>query len=669
MRTRGLAGSVILSILGSLVLSMLVFLAPASAATREDADHYEFYLPSSDGITTLHADVLRPKGLALDVETPVILTVSPYTNHSGTTSPNDLNGVGPSPRFYDFLDLSGALQQGYTYVMIDLPGDGGSAGCNDWGGAREQAAVRAGVEWAATQSWSDGKVALLGKSYDGWTGLMGIAQQPKGLAAVISLEPVYSGYRYIYMNGVRRTNWPYGTSFTAIDAQPGRPSDPAEYHINSAPQAWCYPINIAGQNADHDESGPYWAERNLLPTAFGKTTPLFLTQGFLETNTKQDGTFDYFNSLAGTSNRAWYGQFDHCRGWETQSACSASGNNTRLAVGREGFMEEVMRFLDLHLKGIQPEVEDPVIEVQDNYGRWRGEERWPPTDSQLYETELSPGTYTDSGTGRGDRPTEAQGIWTVSEALPHAVWFSGTPSVTVSVDALPNANVAANVYDIAPDGRVTMISRGVQLLRGTGIRNFSFILYGQDWRIEAGHRIGVLLSSANTDQFSHLATRSTVTVRSAKIGLPFLTEDRTEFLEGGSTPRLESFLASSTASLSSSFIDSVEAPFVIPPPLVQPDGGEGETIATSLGLDVVGVRDSFVATATLTEAGTGMPIEGKPIVFLVNGDEVGSAITDSSGNAVLTLHRNQLKARDVLSATFAGDDVYAASWTERLALE
>jgi predicted acyl esterase len=587
------------------------------------------------------------------------MSVSPYTNHSGATSPTDLQGTGPSSRFYDFLDQSGALSQGYTYVMVDLPGDGGSGGCNDWGGAREQAGVKDAVEWAAQQPWSTGKVALLGKSYDGWTGLMGIAQQPEGLAAVVSLEPVYSGYRYIWMNGVRRTNWPYGTSFTAVDAQPGRPSDPAEYHANGAPQAWCYPINIAGHNVDDDEGGFYWAERNLVPAGAEKTTPLFLTQGFLETNTKQDGAFEYFDSLAGTENRAWYGQFDHCRAWETQAACNASGNDQRLAVGRDGFIEEVMRFLDLHLKGIEPLVEDPAVEVQDNLGRWRAEESWPAPDMQTYETSLRDGTYTDSGSGRGDRPTEGQGIWSISESLPHDVWFSGEPEVSLTVDGPPNANLAANVYDIAPDGRVTMISRGVQLLRGTGEREVSLRLYGQDWLIGAGHRLGVLISSANTDQFRHVATDADVTVSDATISLPFLTYERTEFLEGTSTPRLESFLGSSTATLTGSFIDGAQTMFTLPPAL------SARTIDTSLGLELARANGRWLGTATLTETVNGAAIPGQEITFWVEDQRVGSAMTGPDGRATLSIPSKQLNGHDELAARFAGTELYEPSAVAR----
>jgi uncharacterized protein len=543
----------------------------AAAAPRDDADHSEHYFPSSDGITMLHADVLRPKGMPDDVRTPVVLTVSPYTNHNGSTIDLDPLGEGPNPRFYDFLDLTGALERGYTYVMVDLPGTGGSGGCNDWGGVREQGAVRAAVEWAASQPWSNGRVALLGKSYDAWTGLMGVAQQPEGLAAVVAMEPVYSGYRYLYMNGVRRPNVA-GTPaiFQVVDAKPGRVNDDPIYHVNGAPQVWCYPLNVGGALVDDSPTGVYWAERDLGPTAAGKQTPVFLMQGFLETNTKVDGAFAYYNALAGEHNRAWFGQFDHVRGWEMNTPGSVpGGDGTREQTGRavDVFIDELMRFLDLHLLGVEPEVADPTVAVQDVLGRYRAEDQWPPADAHLYTTALRTGTYTDSGSGSGLRPTATQGVWTVSEPLPHDVWLSGEPYLVVGADSVPNANLAANVYDISPDGEARMISRGVALLRGLGTKTASFPMYGQDWPIPAGHRIGVLLSSANTEEFIHVPTQSTVTLRSARIALPFLTYDRAEFLDGGSTPRLENYLGAPATVLPEALLADREHAFTLPPPL------------------------------------------------------------------------------------------------------
>ena len=46
---------------------------------------------------------------------------------------------------------------------------------------------------------------MYGKSYDGVTGLIGVNQRP-GLAAVVSQEPVYDLYRYLYGDGIRRLN-------------------------------------------------------------------------------------------------------------------------------------------------------------------------------------------------------------------------------------------------------------------------------------------------------------------------------------------------------------------------------------------------------------------------------------------------------------------------------
>lgn len=554
----------------TVVLVGLLVVPLLAAGPHEDASSYsEYYFPSSDGINTLHADVLRPAGVAADEPTPVVLTVSPYVNHSGSLPIPpyyDPAAEGPNGRFYDFLDLSGALEQGYTYVMVDLPGFGGSSGCNDWGGIREQTAVKDAVEWAASQEWSTGRVAMLGKSYDAWTGLMGIDERPRGLAAVVSMEPVYSGYRYLYNNGVRFLNSVLTPAiFQAVDAQPGSLTDDARYHANGAPQAWCYGLNVALQQQD-DPDANFWVARDLLRTTAGLDTPLFLTQGFLETNTKPDAAFDYFNGLDGDDNRAWFGQFDHVRGWEK------TDDGTRYHTGRDTFVTEVMRFLDEHLKGIEPDVEHPAVAVQDNLGRYRGEANWPPTDSQTYQTALRVGTYTDDGRGPD---TSTKGLWSISAPLPYDVWLAGEPTVTASVAGAPRANIVANLYDIGPDGTATVVSRGTRLVReGTG--KASFELYGQDWVLQAGHRIGVRITDANSDWWSHVGTQAPVAVTEATATLPFLTYQRSQFLEGGSTPRLEQHLASQTVALSDELIASSQTDFALPRPLTNPpDGNDG----------------------------------------------------------------------------------------------
>ncbi len=551
----------------SFVLALFLAAPPASAAPRDDAVWSEAYIPAGDGITLLHADVLRPANLPPHKKTPVVMTVSPYTNHSGQTTDFDPEATGPSERFYDFLDLTDILERGYTYVMVDLPGFGGSGGCNDWGGFREQGAVKAAVEWAASRPWSTGRVALMGKSYDAWTGLMGIAQQPNGLAAVVAMEPVFSGYNYLYNNGVRFLNSVATPAlFQAIDAKPGSTTDDPQYNANGAPQAWCYGVNVGLQQQD-DPSSPFWLERNLLLSTRGESTPLFLTQGFLEANTKQDAAFDFLNGLTGP-NRAWLGQFDHVRGWET------TADGERIHTGRAVFVEEMMRFLDHFVKfGRQTAIRhDPPVAVQDNLGRYRAEDSWPPTDSRMLWTDLNTGAYTDDGANRGTGAGGGQGIWSISQPLPHDAWLSGEPTLEVVAEAAPRANLVGNVYDVAPDGRATLISRGASLLRGAGPQVASFELYGQDWFLRKGHRIGVLVSGANAEWWTHVPTGTPVTVTSATVGLPFLSFERRRFLDGGSTPRLEQYLDSSFVSVTDETVTQSEMGFAIPPPLQRTPG-------------------------------------------------------------------------------------------------
>lgn len=532
----------------------------ALAGPRDDADYTEYYFPSGDGVTNLHADVLRPKGLNEDVRTPVILTVSPYFNHAGSTTEYQ-NNEGPNERFYDFLDLSKILERGYTYVMVDLPGTGGSGGCNDWGGPVEQGAVKTAVEWAASQSWSTGKVGLIGKSYDAWTGLMGMAQNPKGLKAVVSMEPVYAGYRYLYNNGVRFVNSAATpATFQAVDAKPGSPQDDPQYQANGAPMAYCYGTNYGLQQQDDDQTA-FWKERDLLELAKGSKIPLFLTQGFLETNTKPDGAFDFWNNVKGP-NRAWFGQFDHVRGWERQGGGYLEG---RFETGREVFVEEVMRFFDRYVKGLSlkkaPVHRDAKVAVQDNLGRYRAEASWPPKDSKMWWNKVNVGTYEDD---RGNTSTGGVGIWTFSQKIKKPVWMSGEPVIEVEVDSAPRANFVANIYDLAPDGRATMVSRGTWLLRDQGVQTVKFDLYGQDWLIAKGHRIGVLISGSNTDWWVHAPTNSTVTVNAAKIGLPLLTYKRTKFLDGTSTARLETYKGSMVATVDKETVTAGAKKFKLP---------------------------------------------------------------------------------------------------------
>src|SRR3954470_17832048 len=130
--------------------------AGAAGVAYPDADWSQAWIPSSGGVT-LHADVLRPKGATASTKTPVITSIGPYFTPSGQPGPaGPAEGTqydpvgpnaGPSERFQDFVEGSGLLKKGYTFVMVDLRGFGGSNGCLDWAGPGEQADVVNAVKW------------------------------------------------------------------------------------------------------------------------------------------------------------------------------------------------------------------------------------------------------------------------------------------------------------------------------------------------------------------------------------------------------------------------------------------------------------------------------------------------------------------------------------------
>src|SRR3954449_6273677 len=303
--------------LSAVLLIAAPSLASASGVAYPDADWTEAWIPSSGGVT-LHADVLRPKGATAATKTPVVLSIGPYFNHSGQTGPagpaegtnydpvvpptrrsctppaepgpaGPAEGTnydpvgpnaGPSERFQDFVEGSGLLKKGYSFVMIDLRGFGGSNGCLDWSGPGEQADVVNAVKWAASQPWSTGKVGMYGKSYDALTGLIGVDKRPAGLSAVVSQEPVYDDYRYLYGDGMRRENsLDTPALYDGIAATPGPLGDDPNYNVNSLNNPVCLAQNFAAQAANDDHGSEFWKMRDLIPRAAGSEGTLLPTQG------------------------------------------------------------------------------------------------------------------------------------------------------------------------------------------------------------------------------------------------------------------------------------------------------------------------------------------------------------------------------------------------------
>jgi hypothetical protein len=136
----------------------------------------------------------------------------------------------------------------------------------------------------------------------------------------------------------------------------------------------------------------------------------------------------------------------------------------------------------------------------------------------------------------------------------------------VTVDAsisLPDANLVADVYDVDAGGKATLISRGTYLLPGTG--TVSFDLYGDDWKLPAGHRVGVLVTSSNSEWWLHRPTLQPVTVRAASIALPWRSCEGGSAIEGGPSIKLDSYKASAPFTVDAATIAGATDPaFALP---------------------------------------------------------------------------------------------------------
>jgi hypothetical protein len=531
----------------------------------------------SDG-AELHADLLRPQAAVDSGEkTPVILMTGPYFGHAGQLGaagaapavggePYDPVGPseGPSARFHDLINGAQLIQRGYSVLMVDLRGFGGSSGCLDWAGPGEQADVVASVEWAASQDWSTGKVGMYGKSYDAVTGLAGIANQPEGLEAVVAQEPVYDMYRYLYGDGIRRVNSVLTPAlYTGIDATPQPAQDDPAYTVaglNDTSRPGCKAVNYAEQAGGTDHFSPYWRARNFITLSKGSDVPLLLTQGLPENNTVSDGLAQYLQAHKGYE-RAWLGPWDHVRGAEA----TASG---QLKMGRAGWYDEVVRFYDEFLKGEEPAVRDPMIAVQTNDGKWRAEDQWPPADAVRYTSDLRSGTYTDDGQGSQWGSGATSGIWTISPPLAHDAHLAGSPQVVVPISTpVPNSNLVVSVYDIDPSGVATHITRQGHLLPRND--DYTLDLWSADWKIPAGHRVGVRVSDSDSNWWVHAGTQQAVTVYGGSVELPFLSYTRPDTIQGDPGVQLGTYTGRKVTLPAATIAEAESADFALPPAQTQ----------------------------------------------------------------------------------------------------
>jgi putative CocE/NonD family hydrolase len=170
-----------------------------------------------DGVK-LHTVILVPKGAK---NAPILLTRTPYDATDLTTHENSSH-LGPSLKGYDNA-LEVILEGGYIRVVQDVRGKYGSEGDyvmnRPLHGPLNPTAVDHATDTYDTIDWlvkntpeSNGKVGILGISYDGFTPLMALVNPHPALKVSVPMNPMVDGWMgddWFHNGAFRELNMPY----------------------------------------------------------------------------------------------------------------------------------------------------------------------------------------------------------------------------------------------------------------------------------------------------------------------------------------------------------------------------------------------------------------------------------------------------------------------------
>jgi predicted acyl esterase len=473
------------------------------------------WIPMKDGVR-LAATLYEPDGAPAQARFPALLEYLPYRKDDDEA----VRDYGTHTYF---------AKRGYVGVRVDIRGFGTSEGVppDREYSAQEQQDAEEVIAWLARQPWSNGNVGMLGISWGGFNAIQIALRKPPALKAILAVAATDELFTedVHYIDGVFHVD----EFELTMDLDQGRSGAPdfslAESVIgprmDSTPWSLIY--------MKHQRDGAFW--RAPLRPIERLDVPAFLIGGL------QDGYRDSIPRMLERVKapiKAWIGPWNH-----------AFPNGSDYGPLVE-WRDQAVRWFDYWLKGKDTGVlNDPRLIVylqhwhppesqpQDIPGEWRAE-TWPPkglSPTTLYlgpEQRLSadrplagkdalryvPSAGVEAGFWWGElltdqRRVDAHSLTYDSEPLREEFAILGRPRVTLNVAAdAPLANWFVRLSDVAPDGRVTLVTgagvSGAQresrteptdLIPGK-VYSLPVDLHLASWVFPKGHRIRVAVSNA-----------------------------------------------------------------------------------------------------------------------------------------------------------------------------
>ncbi len=486
-------------------------------------DHETIWIEMPDG-ARLAARLWLPEG-ARGAPVPAILEYIPYRRRDRT-------------RMRDESMHPALAAAGYACLRVDCRGHGDSDGVMR--DEYAQAELDDGcdvIAWIAAQDWCDGQVAMFGKSWGAYNSFQIAAMRPPALRAIAPVMGCDDRWRediHFYGGRLAGDNFWWGSVMQELNALPPDPEIVGDENWRpmwkerlEAMEFW--PAMWA-EHQTHD----HWRHGSICEDYDAIQVPIYFFGGWADLF--RDTPFRIAENMADRV-KLLMGPWAHLYPHQAVPGPTVD------------FLGELIGFFDHHLKG-RPMPEEPPLRFfildahpphgryEDRAGRWVEEAAWPSpnvADRQLW---LNAGTLGDDaaegeamhvrspqsygmaggdmcGFGTpGDLPVDGRidaggALLFLSEPMESGTDILGQPELTLEArtDA-PGGLVAALLYDEAPDGAQTLISRGyanlAHLESDTDPRpvtpgeplSITVPLHGCAYRVPKGHRLCLHVATA-----------------------------------------------------------------------------------------------------------------------------------------------------------------------------
>ncbi len=517
---------------------------------HEVVEHADMGITMSDGCR-ISARVWMPIDAATQ-PMPVILEHLPYRKRDGTITRDQFT----HPWF---------AGHGYVCIRTDIRGNGESEGLmKDEYSPQELADAKEIIEWAASQTWCNGNVGMIGISWGGFNGLQLASMQPDALKAVVTVCSTVDRYADdIHYKGGCLLGENFGWASNMLSYS-SRPPDPALVGDNKWLEMWQHRLEHLEFDLSawlrHQHRDDYWKHGSVCEDYSSIKAAVLTVGGWHDgyRNTISNLVENLKSPVKGIVG-PWIHKYPHYAA--PQPAI--------------GFLQECKRWWDKYLKGLDTGVEnepdyrvylmdsiEPKRWLNERPGRWIAQSEWPspdinpvnfyisenntlsssagvtnvticsPQDCGASAGEYFPFAFNDELPDEQSHDDQRSACFT-SDPLTSGFDIVGAPTMSLSlIPDSTNALIAVRLLDVLPDGQSALITYGVlnlthihsheypnALLPGHKI-DFEITLDQIAYQIPAGHKLRIALSNAYWPTLWPSPTQSTLKLTAGTLALP-----------------------------------------------------------------------------------------------------------------------------------------------------